>query len=143
MLDTAEGITQPGSTSGMAWCTVLTVPICLPSCGPGLRVKLPILTTGHIRKGTLLVVQPNVIDGRAGVQVGNSLQITPAGAISTQRYPVELTAVVDRHDWLIIGRGPVQLQGSYRSNFRAGSPGTMVPSNWALGPIRRDLSATA
>ena len=41
-------------------------------------------------EGTLLVVQPNVIDGKAGVQVGNSLQITPVGAVSTQRYPVEL-----------------------------------------------------
>jgi len=41
-------------------------------------------------EGTLLVVQPNVIDGKAGVQVGNSLQITAEGAVSTQRYPVEL-----------------------------------------------------
>ena len=40
--------------------------------------------------GTLLVVQPNVIDGKAGVQVGNSLQITPEGAVSTQRYPLAL-----------------------------------------------------
>lgn len=41
-------------------------------------------------EGTLLVVQPNVIDGPAGVQVGNSLQITSRGAVSTQRYPVGL-----------------------------------------------------
>ena len=41
-------------------------------------------------EGTLLVVQPNVIDGKAGVQVGNSLQITSEGAVSTQQYPVEL-----------------------------------------------------
>ncbi len=41
-------------------------------------------------EGTLLVVQPNVIDGPAGVQVGNSLQITGAGAVPTQRYPLEL-----------------------------------------------------
>jgi Xaa-Pro dipeptidase len=40
--------------------------------------------------GTLLVVQPNVIEGKAGVQVGNSLQITPEGAVSTQRYPLAL-----------------------------------------------------
>ena len=41
-------------------------------------------------EGALFVVQPNVIDGLAGVQVGNSLQITPGGAVSTQRYPIEL-----------------------------------------------------
>jgi len=40
--------------------------------------------------GTLLVVQPNVIDGPAGVQTGNSLQITPAGAVSTQRQPTRM-----------------------------------------------------
>jgi len=40
--------------------------------------------------GTLLVVQPNVIDGLAGVQTGNSLQITPEGAISTQRQPMTM-----------------------------------------------------
>jgi Xaa-Pro aminopeptidase len=40
--------------------------------------------------GTLLVVQPNVIDGPAGVQVGNSLQITPDGAVSTQRQPTTM-----------------------------------------------------
>ena len=41
-------------------------------------------------EGTLLVVQPNVIDGRAGVQVGNSLQLVNDGAESTQHYPTEL-----------------------------------------------------
>lgn len=41
-------------------------------------------------EGTLLVVQPNVIDGPAGVQVGNSLQVTSRGAVSTQRYPIGL-----------------------------------------------------
>ncbi len=41
-------------------------------------------------EGTLLVVQPNVIDGRAGVQVGNSLQLVNGGAVSTQHYPTEL-----------------------------------------------------
>jgi len=41
-------------------------------------------------EGTLLVVQPNVIDGKAGVQVGNSLQITAGGAIATQLYPLDL-----------------------------------------------------
>jgi Xaa-Pro aminopeptidase len=41
-------------------------------------------------EGTLLVVQPNVIDGRAGVQVGNSLQLVNGGAESTQHYPTEL-----------------------------------------------------
>lgn len=40
--------------------------------------------------GTLLVVQPNIIDGPAGVQVGNSLQITPAGAVSTQHQPITM-----------------------------------------------------
>ena len=40
--------------------------------------------------GTLLVVQPNVIDGSAGVQTGNSLQITRNGAECTQRQPTEM-----------------------------------------------------
>lgn len=42
------------------------------------------------RVGTLLVVQPNVIDGQAGVQVGNSMQITSDGPVVTQSYPTEL-----------------------------------------------------
>lgn len=42
------------------------------------------------REGTLLVVQPNVIDGPAGVQVGNSMQITANGPAVTQSYPTEL-----------------------------------------------------
>jgi Xaa-Pro aminopeptidase len=41
-------------------------------------------------EGTLLVVQPNVIDGQAGIQVGNSMQITAGGAVVTQSYPTEL-----------------------------------------------------
>ncbi len=41
-------------------------------------------------EGTLLVVQPNVIDGNAGVQVGNSMWITGEGVEVTQRYPTEL-----------------------------------------------------
>lgn len=41
-------------------------------------------------EGTLLVVQPNVIDGKAGVQTGNSLQVTGAGAVSTQRQPTRM-----------------------------------------------------
>jgi Xaa-Pro aminopeptidase len=41
-------------------------------------------------EGTLLVVQPNVIDGMAGVQTGNSLQLTPDGAISTQSQPTRM-----------------------------------------------------
>jgi Xaa-Pro aminopeptidase len=40
--------------------------------------------------GTLLVVQPNVIDGQAGVQTGNSLQITAEGAVSTQHQPLTM-----------------------------------------------------
>ena len=36
------------------------------------------------------MVQPNVIDGPAGVQAGNSLQITPEGAVSTQRQPTTM-----------------------------------------------------
>lgn len=40
--------------------------------------------------GTLLVVQPNVINGQAGVQTGNSLQITAEGAVSTQRQPITM-----------------------------------------------------
>lgn len=42
------------------------------------------------REGTLLVIQPNVIDGQAGVQVGNSMQLTAAGPAVTQSYPTEL-----------------------------------------------------
>ena len=41
-------------------------------------------------EGTLLVVQPNVIDGQAGVQVGNSMQVTTQGPAVTQSYPTEL-----------------------------------------------------
>ena len=40
--------------------------------------------------GTLLVVQPNVIDGAAGVQVGNSMWLTESGTEVTQRYPTRL-----------------------------------------------------
>jgi Xaa-Pro aminopeptidase len=40
--------------------------------------------------GTLLVVQPNVIDGPAGVQTGNSLQLTSDSAVSTQRQPTKM-----------------------------------------------------
>jgi Xaa-Pro dipeptidase len=42
--------------------------------------------------GTVLVVQPNVItpDAKAGVQVGNVLQITENGAVELQNYPVKL-----------------------------------------------------
>jgi Xaa-Pro dipeptidase len=41
-------------------------------------------------EGALLVVQPNVIDGQAGVQVGNSMQVTAQGPAVTQSYPTEL-----------------------------------------------------
>jgi Xaa-Pro aminopeptidase len=40
--------------------------------------------------GTLLVVQPNVIDGPAGVQVGNVMQIKGNGVDVIQKYPTEL-----------------------------------------------------
>lgn len=40
--------------------------------------------------GTLLVVQPNVIDGTGGVQVGNSMWVTSDGVEVTQQYPTEL-----------------------------------------------------
>lgn len=40
--------------------------------------------------GTLLVVQPNVIDGEAGVQVGNSMWVTSDGVEVTQAYPQEM-----------------------------------------------------
>ncbi len=40
--------------------------------------------------GTLLVVQPNVVDGSAGVQVGNSMQLDDRGVSITQAYPTEL-----------------------------------------------------
>ena len=40
--------------------------------------------------GTLLVVQPNVIDGPAGVQVGNVMRLTRDGVDVIQKYPTEL-----------------------------------------------------
>ncbi len=40
--------------------------------------------------GTLLVVQPNVVDGDAGVQVGNSMWLTRSGVEVTQKYPTRL-----------------------------------------------------
>jgi Xaa-Pro aminopeptidase len=40
--------------------------------------------------GALVVVQPNVIDGEAGVQVGNSMWLKESGTEVTQRYPTEL-----------------------------------------------------
>lgn len=40
--------------------------------------------------GALLVVQPNVIDGDAGVQVGNSMWLTADGSVVTQAYPTRL-----------------------------------------------------
>ncbi len=39
-------------------------------------------------EGALIVVQPNVIDGDAGVQLGNSMRITSAGIEVTQKYPM-------------------------------------------------------
>jgi Xaa-Pro aminopeptidase len=44
----------------------------------------------QIPDGTLLVVQPNVIDGQAGVQVGNSMWVRPGGVEVTQLYPTRL-----------------------------------------------------
>lgn len=41
-------------------------------------------------EGVLVVVQPNVVDGLAGVQVGNSIWITPDGPEVTQSYPMEM-----------------------------------------------------
>lgn len=40
--------------------------------------------------GTLLVVQPNVIDGSAGVQVGNVMQLNTEGVDVVQKYPTQL-----------------------------------------------------
>lgn len=40
--------------------------------------------------GTFLVVQPNVIDDQAGVQVGNSMWVTGEGTEVTQEYPTAL-----------------------------------------------------
>jgi Xaa-Pro dipeptidase len=40
--------------------------------------------------GALVVVQPNIIDGLAGVQVGNSIWITQGGPEVTQRFPMEM-----------------------------------------------------
>ena len=42
-------------------------------------------------EGALVVVQPNVIDGRAGVQVGNSIWITANGPEVTQAFPMGIT----------------------------------------------------
>jgi Xaa-Pro dipeptidase len=41
-------------------------------------------------EGALVVVQPNVIDGLAGVQVGNSIWITESGPEVTQRFSMEM-----------------------------------------------------
>jgi Xaa-Pro aminopeptidase len=41
-------------------------------------------------EGALIVVQPNVIDGLAGVQVGNSIWITADGPEVTQGFPMEM-----------------------------------------------------
>jgi Xaa-Pro dipeptidase len=41
-------------------------------------------------EGALVVVQPNVIDGLAGVQVGNSIRITADGPEVTQSFPMEM-----------------------------------------------------
>jgi Xaa-Pro dipeptidase len=41
-------------------------------------------------EGSLVVVQPNVIDGTAGVQVGNSIHIGQEGPVPTQHYPLIL-----------------------------------------------------
>lgn len=41
-------------------------------------------------EGSLVVVQPNVIDGAAGVQVGNSMWLTGDGVEVTQGYPLEM-----------------------------------------------------
>ena len=40
--------------------------------------------------GALVVVQPNVIDGPAGVQVGNSVFITADGPEVTQAFPMKI-----------------------------------------------------
>ena len=45
--------------------------------------------------GTLLVVQPNVIDGDAGVQIGNSMRLGTVGVEVTQAYPNELIICAD------------------------------------------------
>lgn len=42
-------------------------------------------------EGALVVVQPNVIDGLAGVQVGNSMWITADGPEVTQAFPMGIT----------------------------------------------------
>ncbi|MFP3914002.1 MAG: M24 family metallopeptidase [Actinomycetota bacterium] len=42
-------------------------------------------------EGALVVVQPNVVDGKAGVQVGNSVWITAEGPQVTQGYPTGIT----------------------------------------------------
>ncbi len=39
-------------------------------------------------EGALIVVQPNVIDGNAGVQLGNSVRISGTGLEVTQKYPM-------------------------------------------------------
>lgn len=90
VLDAAEGITAAGFD---IWDDLVH--------GFGGAYLPPIVRTRASRgathpdgfeypEGTLLVVQPNVIDGRAGVQVGNSLQLVSGGAVSTQHYPTEL-----------------------------------------------------
>ena len=48
-----------------------------------------------VKEGMLLVVQPNVVtpDGKRGLQVGNLVEITPAGARALQKFPMKFMRI--------------------------------------------------
>ncbi len=48
-----------------------------------------------VQEGMLLVVQPNVVtpDGQRGLQVGNLVEITPAGARALQKFPMKFMRI--------------------------------------------------
>ena len=102
-----SAVLQPGSTIGQ----VLDAADLIDAAGYGIWDDLvhgfggaylpPIVRTRQSRgathpdqfaypEGTLLVVQPNVTDGPAGVQVGNSMWLTSSGNEVTQQYPTQL-----------------------------------------------------
>lgn len=48
-----------------------------------------------VQEGMLLVIQPNVVtqDGQRGLQVGNLVEITAAGARALQKFPLKFMRI--------------------------------------------------